>query len=713
MVMRSCWSIVPRIPARHLSLPAILLTFASYGCSSSDKTSQDASLKDTASLPDLAGADAPLSPSDSALPADLVAAPGVDAPSAPPVDATDLAVSDAASSPPDTSTGDQDRPVPDAPPVEAAATVDVSLEARDAPIATPSDGPSIGVEASAPPAEAGQPVDVTAGPSRVSGTAAAGPAIASAAVTLKDALGAARTTTTASDGSYNIDTTGLTPPFLVQVVTPTTKLYSASANAQAQTTVNITPLTDLIVRSWYAVQGLATDAAFASPATNPAPAPTAAAVVSDVFRKVVQLWLVQAGVTATDFNLISTPFVANGTGLDRVLQQLTVDLAASSVRVTDGTTTQLSTVTYSTSDGSIAISTTTTSTNGATSSLSETVVPATAAKQSDLEGIKAVCAALANTVTSKGAALQGSDVIAYLDPDVLCMAFNRVQYADFLATVFRGSDMSCADVSITSIDSSWTSAKTWTRFLVRQDGQTTELQMPGFSKKVGGQWLISGDQRLADINAGLGLKTWRGAQSWTGLILGVGFEAPHGAFTGGTVTGGPWPSATPLTPEATRVLGIPSIGARDNFGLSQSGVTVSPSTLFTFVLTPSSGSPVTYTQACNSSITTESIFITGLQGQTLADAHLDSPLSFGWTLPKTFAVANVKVDPMVSTGPSSDPSSVTCHPLPATPILGPGPTTSQVTFPSTCNGKPVVSARVCVGVDGVNGERTEAWYSYE
>src|SRR5512142_3327314 len=90
----------------------------------------------------------------------------------------------------------------------------------------------------------------------VSGTAASGAPLASVTVTLKDATGASRTATTAADGRFSIDTTGLTPPFLVLVADAGGALYSVSADAAAQSTINVTPLTDLIIRSWYEVQGV-------------------------------------------------------------------------------------------------------------------------------------------------------------------------------------------------------------------------------------------------------------------------------------------------------------------------------------------------------------------------------------------------------------------------------------------------------------------------
>lgn len=48
--------------------------------------------------------------------------------------------------------------------------------------------------------------------STISGTAAVGAPLAGATVTVKDAQGTSRTGTTAANGSYSLDSSGLTPP---------------------------------------------------------------------------------------------------------------------------------------------------------------------------------------------------------------------------------------------------------------------------------------------------------------------------------------------------------------------------------------------------------------------------------------------------------------------------------------------------------------------
>ena len=101
-------------------------------------------------------------------------------------------------------------------------------------------------------------------------------------------------------------------------------LYSVSADSNTSTTINITPLTDMIIRSWYTAQGASVDTAFTTPAVNPPPTATDVKVISSVVLGIVQGWLQTSGVTTGNFNLISTPFTANGNGVDAVLDQTSV-----------------------------------------------------------------------------------------------------------------------------------------------------------------------------------------------------------------------------------------------------------------------------------------------------------------------------------------------------------------------------------------------------
>ncbi len=178
------------------------------------------------------------------------------------------------------------------------------------------------------------------------GTAAAGAPIGGATVTLKDRNGSSVSAVTGADGRFLLDTAGLEPPFLLRVDLPAGgSLYGVATVAGV---ANLHPLTDLILRTWYGVEGTDLGAAFANlgPST---PVPTALEVglLEGLVRRAVQKWLEDRGIDPGTFDLIRSSFAADGTGFDAVLAGTTVAPDGSSLRITDGTTTQDSSFTFS------------------------------------------------------------------------------------------------------------------------------------------------------------------------------------------------------------------------------------------------------------------------------------------------------------------------------------------------------------------------------
>src|SRR5262249_19071588 len=154
--------------------------------------------------------------------------------------------------------------------------------------------------------------------------------------------------------------------------------YSVSADADAASVVNVTPLTDLIIRSWYSVQNLDVADGFADPVTNPPPSPTEVSLISNVVVQVTALWLQQAGVDTTNFNPINTPSTAAGTGVDQVLDQTTINTDTGQITITDGgDLSQTSDVSYDTDTGAISVDTTTTNGSDTSTSTTGTVVATT------------------------------------------------------------------------------------------------------------------------------------------------------------------------------------------------------------------------------------------------------------------------------------------------------------------------------------------------
>src|SRR6185437_12418505 len=250
----------------------------------------------------------------------------------------------------------------------------------------------------------------------VTGTAATGAPVAGAAVTLKDSAGVTRTSTSGVDGTFSVSSGGLTPPFLLSVTTGGGKtLYSVSADANVTTTVNLDPLADLVIRAWYQAQNSTADAAFANPSALPPPTPAQVQLLSHVFVQTMALWLQNNGLDPSTFDPIATPFAANGSGLDKVLDETTVDATAGTIQVTDGTTTQTSTVTVATATNTVSVSSSTTDGTHTTVSSVSTIAPSQAPEAAALAGVNATLAAMLQVVGAKGAQLADTDLAPFVD----------------------------------------------------------------------------------------------------------------------------------------------------------------------------------------------------------------------------------------------------------------------------------------------------------
>ena len=554
------------------------------------------------------------------------------------------------------------------------------------------------------------------GQTSLSGTVASGAALAGVTVTLKDSLGSSVTATTAGNGTYSIDTTGLVSPFLVLVNTSTgTKFYSVTANNDAATTVNVTPLTDLVVRTWYNVQGVSVDTAFAAPVTYPPPSPTTVAVICTVVQNVVQLWLNEAGVPVASFNLISTPFAANGTGIDAVLDKTTVNPTTGQVTIASGGVTQNTTVTAA--SGSMTVVTSTTGTSGDSSSTNSTVIPVLSAQQAALDGITATVNSLAATVNARGTALTGADLLPYFDPATLLDGLTQAQAAAQIAFFFKGSTISFSNIVIKALPTS-TTAQAAFKLSQTLGGQTNTENIELFFSKPGSSWLLSGNNQITEVEVRTAMVRSQGSGTGTFLTVEVNINAPRSSPTitslsGAVITGGPWSTATALSYSGKNAAPWDTSIMHDSYSIyAMDPVGITGGQLFTVSVTPTGGSTVTYTKKLNA-ITTEPIQITNLTGGTIADATLGVQKTVNWTLPKTFAISQIRLGTVALTGPMNNPSSIKCDDAGSQVVLGITATTAQVTIPTTCSGQPTVEAEIYLQVYGINGELTQVYYTYQ
>ena len=547
----------------------------------------------------------------------------------------------------------------------------------------------------------------------VTGTAASGKAIAGATITLKDSAGHSSNATTAADGTFTLNTTGFTPPFILQATNTGTvgTLYSVSADSKVSTTINVTPLADIITRSWYNVQGVLTDTAFSALATNPAPPPVAVQSISNTVQNMMQLWLNNASVPATT-NLISTPFVANSTGIDLVLDHIKTytppaPTGTTAVSITDGTTTETANLSYSTGTGaiSLAIDTAASGVTGTSSNSSSSVVPVATVQQTALNGINTTLNSLVNTINTKGSALTYSDLLQFLDPTLINDGLNQTEAAKGLATAVLASKfISQIPTYTVKVIKSLDTTNNVAKVVIGGIGTVT------FRKDIStGNWLISGNGRVANIAITAVMNTRQGNNTCAGVCDGTKMtakvDAPQGTVTNVTITGGGFWNATNIP------LNYNFVGTginMDRFWLDSNRLASFPANDTPFqVLITTATATNSYTILSNV-YTTEAISITNLTGSTIAVAQLGSPLTVNWTKPVTFPISGMGLSYQAWTGLRSDPATSVCT---AAGYMSDATLPSAtVTIPTMCNAKPVVSVNLDVGVIGVNGESATVTY---
>lgn len=188
----------------------------------------------------------------------------------------------------------------------------------------------------------GSDAPVAVAPTQLSGVAASGAPLAGASISVIDSDAATTNpaaVTAAANGSYTIDISGLKAPLVVQAVglvegVSTTTLSVVSAvTANVVNTANVTPLTHAVAAL---VAPGGDPAALLTPATLTSSA--TAANVANATALVVNTLATDAtiaGALGANFNPQTTPFVANGTGIDGVLDKLAVQVSSSGVSITN------------------------------------------------------------------------------------------------------------------------------------------------------------------------------------------------------------------------------------------------------------------------------------------------------------------------------------------------------------------------------------------
>ncbi len=172
----------------------------------------------------------------------------------------------------------------------------------------------------------------------LTGVAATGAPMAGAAIKVKDASGAAIATIADANGNYSANVQSLTAPLIIiatsqqgDTILTLTSIVVEKPAAGATGIANITPLTHAI-SSLIAPNGNpeALTGATLTSSANAAAINNAVAKLNAALADI----LVQAGLNASTFNPITTRFVADRTGADRVLELVRVEQTGQGVAIT-------------------------------------------------------------------------------------------------------------------------------------------------------------------------------------------------------------------------------------------------------------------------------------------------------------------------------------------------------------------------------------------
>jgi hypothetical protein len=548
----------------------------------------------------------------------------------------------------------------------------------------------------------------------VSGTMASGAAAIGATVTIVDSTNTSVTTTTGAGGVFSASTAGMTGPFLIRGHAISGQMmFGFTADARTHTVANITPISDLMARTWYAAQGASVETAFASPGTYAPPSPAQVGVLGETFLSIVgrAATVHDAGLAAPQ-DLITKPFVTDGTGFDKLLDNMTVSLEATPTLIltTPGVT---QTTTFTVDGGTATVTANTTTSDGVSTSSSSlvNVLPVQAAQLTALQEINVSLAAFAGTVNTQGAALTAAHLVGYCDPDLLDAGFDRDQFlAGFVPDLAQPGTLSLSVQQLLELDLPGGTARILMRFHVVRDGVARTELVDMAMRKIGNAWLLSGDRRLAAVDVDAEARLNQGSYTdASGPVVNLDVRPPQDTVVSVTASSS---FGTPTLTQSATELYAPGI-FRDAFyaligplapPLPQAGTNVS------VTLTRAVGGTATYTIALRS-FTTEQVAIAGPLGSTMAHANLGGSVNVSWTLPVTYLVQRVQLSGQVFTGNPANPETFQCHT--GEQHLATTATSGVVSLPTTCNGLPVQRANIGLSVTGALGERSHALYSFQ
>ena len=255
-----------------------------------------------------------------------------------------------------------------------------------------------------------------------------------------------------------------------------------------------------------------------------------------------------------------------------------------------------------------------------------------------------------------------------------------------------------------------------------QDGS----DLAWYYKPAGGTWKLYGNQSPGRFRVQTFIENRQSGNSCQGcdgtfLFTWFDAEVPLGQISSISVTG-PGFNATPLVIADVRTQEKQASPApapklrfsRQTFRFNGPAVSSlpAPGSVYTFNVTPTSGTPYQVTRTVPQT-TTQTIAITSPTGHALSDAKLGGALTVNWTLP-TFPVQSIDLNM------TTNSAAGMCNgPQPNSHLAANATSYTFSPVPTQCLGQPVADnvsqgypVQVVVNVFGTSGEYTRAWYSF-
>lgn len=337
-----------------------------------------------------------------------------------------------------------------------------------------------------PDPSGGQSTSIT-----ISGTAAAGAPLAGR-VTIKDSLGTVKTVNLAANGTYSIDVSGLTPPFVLRAEGTTGGrsyvLHSGATAADRNGTINITPFTELIIGN--IARQVAANYFDAGNVTGLTAAQLDAAETE--LQQRLQPVLTDLGIAAS-IDLLRAAFNADHKGLDAALDLL---------RVTVDKSTNTATIVNVLDNAAITDDLTTNDTG-----IINSTIPGTYA--SDWDAIRARWASFEAVFATKLPAVNDPLLLAQFDQTGFLD--NGDDLTAFLANLTSPNLVGIKFPSLTLVSlTPATPMGNGRAVVILGLGDATygieyiEMVMTGLYSSGGTNWVIAGDQHIAETGADIG-----------------------------------------------------------------------------------------------------------------------------------------------------------------------------------------------------------------